>query len=126
MKSWRIGLTGRANAIIDAEDSPGLTIPDNARLACQRTRPHATHVIAILPEALEFGARYRVEVEEPFGPLDFTLGGTDSLSLIYRREKGWSLSPLGYPSPGAQVVLTPRDLREKVFAGIFKRFSARR
>ncbi len=104
---------------------PRLEIPRDVELDCIHTRPHATHVIAILPEALEFGARYRVEAEEPFGSLDLGLGGNDTLSLVYRRSRGWSLSPLGYPSPGAQVVLETPALRENVLSGIFHRLSSR-
>jgi len=102
-----------------------LEIPREANLECLETRPHAKHVIAVLPGALEFGARYRIEAEEPFGPLDLSLGGNDSLSMVFQREKGWTLSPLGYPPPGGQVVLPTADLRKKVLTGICHRLSAR-
>ncbi len=105
---------------------PELHVPPGLSLACHEGTANAMHVVAILPPTLEYGARYRIEVEEPFGPLDLSPSGGDTLSLIFPRLDRWILHTAGYPSPGGQVALDPTGLRGHVVSGILHRFPGAR
>ncbi len=106
--------------------TPELRVPASLSLACWEGTANATHVVAILPPALEYGARYRVEIDETFGPLDLSPNGGDTLSLVFPRLDRWILHPAGYPSPGGQVTLDPPALRGHVVSGILHRFPGAR
>ena len=118
LKSWSIGLTGRANPVIEAEDSPGLTIPDNAPIGLRRVLTlNSTGTVSRLSVDIDIAHTFiqdlSVRLEAPGGAEivlhNRTGGNSDNIIRTYSPENTLALQALRGVAINGDWTLHVRD-----------------